>query len=698
MSFSLNPEQLKAVQSTKGPLLIIAGAGSGKTRVITERVAYLLQQGIEARHILALTFTNKAAQEMRERISQTSILKNFSPPKQNSQKTPRTPLGQQKTKGLTLQTFHSFGMQILQYHAKLLGYNSNFSIYDATDAMSCLKESATELKWNPEYNLLKQAQDVISRIKMQRLEWNEESLPFKDLYEEYHRHLKAYNAFDFDDLICKPLQLWNEHPEILERYRQRYRYIMVDEFQDTSILQYRLLRQLAAVHRNICCVGDDDQSIYSWRGANFENIRLFETDFPESKEVRLERNYRSTKTILDAANAIIRHNQNRKEKNLRPETAQKESLIICNFPETDEDEARFVCDTIRKLRLIEHIKYEDIGILVRTNSLMRILESHLLEARMPYFVSGGQSFFQRAEIKDLIAYLRVLQNPDDDVSLLRIINKPNRRIGPKSVEKLRSLAQIQSWSIYETMRDIVLNCDSRYTELISNCADFVMLLEEFRPQFMEAPAPNISLANLCRGLIEEIDYWSFLLQQFAERPQAAKRRFESMHYFCEMLQRWENYDGRTERSLKSWLNRISLITRDELDDEGDGKINLSTIHAAKGLEFDLVLLCGVEEGILPHVRSLEENAYDSEEERRLFYVAVTRAKRWLYLSSCQSRLKNGKQEECQSSSFLHEIPSSLTSAEDELSEEESEKMCTEALANLPWLKEPEIIETTQTKP
>ena len=666
MSFPLNPEQLQAVHNNQGPLLIIAGAGSGKTRVITERIIHLQKSGIDMRNILALTFTNKAAREMRERISEK--------------------MDKKEAKQLTLLTFHSFGMQVLQHHAKLLGYGNNFSIYDTIDAMSCLKEAATELKWAADYTLLKQAQDTISRIKMQRGQWDSDSLAFKDVYQEYHRHLKAYNAFDFDDLICKPLQLWNEHPEVLERYRNRYRYVMVDEFQDTSILQYRLLRQLVAVHRNICCVGDDDQSIYSWRGANYENIQLFEQDFPERQEIRLERNYRSTKTILDAANAVIGHNENRKEKNLRPETEKKESLIVCAFPETDDDEARFVCDTIRTLRSLNQLKYEEIGILVRTNSLMRTLESHLLEARMPYVVSGGQSFFQRAEIKDLIAYLRVLQNPDDDVSLLRIVNKPSRRIGPKSIEKLRSLAQAQSWSIYEVMRDIVLSGDSRYSELLESCADFVMLLEELRPQFMQAPDPEISLGNLCQTLIEEIDYWGFLLQQFSERPAAAKRRFESMQSFCEMLKRWEGYEGGVERSLKSWLNRISLITRDELGDEGDGKISLSTIHAAKGLEFDLVLLCGVEEGILPHIRSLEEHAYDEEEERRLFYVAVTRAKRWLYLTACQSRLKNGKQEQCQVSSFLDEIPKELTSAEHELTVEESEQMLEQAMANLPWLR------------
>ncbi len=665
MSFPLNPEQQDAVQSTEGPLLILAGAGSGKTRVITQRIVHLLQRGVDPRNLLALTFTNKAAQEMRERISQEA--------------------GRQQARNLTLLTFHSFGMQILLRHARLLGYSRNFSIYDATDSMSCLKESATELKWSADFTLLKQVREQISRIKMQRSDWDEESLPFKDLYEEYHRHLKAYNAFDFDDLIARPVELWAKYPEVLGRHR--YRYVMVDEFQDTSIMQYRLLHQLVSAHRNICCVGDDDQSIYSWRGANFENIRLFERDFPERKEIRLERNYRSTKTILDAANAIIRHNEQRKDKVLRPENQENaESLIVCHFPETDEDEARFVCDTIRKLRALERLPYDEIGILLRTNNLMRTLEQHLLEARMPYVVSGGQSFFQRAEIKDLIAYLRVLQNPDDDVSLLRIINKPNRRIGPKSVEKLRSLSQAHSWSIYETMRDMVLSSDARHPELVESCADFVMLLEELRPLFMEAPAPGVSLARLCKTLIDEIDYWGFLLQQFAERPEAAKRRFEMMQSFCEMLERWEGYEGATERSLKSWLSRISLITRDELGEEGEGKISLSTIHAAKGLEFELVLLCGVEEGILPHARTLEERAYDLEEERRLFYVAVTRAKRWLYLSSCQSRSKNGRQVDCQLSPFLHEIPSQLTSTDVKLSETESEKMLEQALASLPWLQ------------
>ena len=670
MNNPLNPEQKEAVQSTEGPLLIIAGAGSGKTRVITERIVQLLRSGTPIQNILALTFTNKAAREMRDRIkAQIGNATNSS--------------GAKAIQKLNLLTFHAFGLKILQQNAPLLGYGANFSIYDAADAMSCLREAAAALQCSTEFAFLKYAQQVIREVKMQRSGWNAENQEHRELYDEYQRHLQAYNAFDFDDLIAKPLELWEQHPQTLERYRSRFGYIMVDEFQDTSIMQYRLLRRLALVHRNICCVGDDDQSIYSWRGANFQNIELFEKDFPERKELRLERNYRSTKTILDAANAVIRHNQKRKDKNLKAETSTAEqSPIICHFPENDEDEARFVCDTIRKLRSLERLKYEQVGILVRTNQLMRTLETQLLEARMPYIVSGGQSFYERAEIKDLIAYLRVLQNPDDDVSLLRILNKPSRRIGPKSTQKLREAAQAQNWSIYETMRDIVFAHDPRYAELTESCADFIMLLEELRPQFLAAPAPNISLAGLCETLIEEIDYWGFLLGQF--RPEAAKRRWEQMQAFCEMLRRWEGYEG--ERSLKAWLARISLITRDERNDEGDGKISLSTIHAAKGLEFDLVLLCGVEEGILPHSRSLEDPAYDAEEERRLFYVAITRAKRWLYLTSCQSRFKNGRHEDCQVSSFLSQIPSNLTSAELELSEDQAEQMLEAALAKLPWLQ------------
>ena len=681
----LNPEQREAVESTEGPLLIIAGAGSGKTRVITERIVQLLRRGTPIQNILALTFTNKAAREMRERIkTQIGSAENRQPITNFGKNQARSKAIQK----LNLLTFHSFGLKILQQNAPLLGYGANFSIYDAADAMGCIREAATALQCSTDFSFLKQGQQTIREVKMQRSGWNAENQEYRELYDEYQRHLQAYNAFDFDDLIAKPLELWEQHPQTLEHYRSRFGYIMVDEFQDTSIMQYRLLRRLALVHRNICCVGDDDQSIYSWRGANFENIRLFEEDFPERKELRLERNYRSTKTILDAANAVIRHNQKRKDKNLKAEaSAAQPSPIICHFPENDEDEARFVCDTIRKLRSLEGLTYEQIGILVRTNQLMRTLETHLLEARMPYIVSGGQSFYERAEIKDVIAYLRVLQNPDDDVSLLRILNKPSRRIGPKSTQKLRGLAHLQGWSIYETMRDLVFAGDPRHKELVESCADFIMLLEELRPQFLAAPAPNTSLAGLCETLLDEIDYWSFLLSQFPERAEGARRRWEQVQAFCEMLRRWEGYAGGTERSLKSWLARISLITRDDYSDEGEGKISLTTIHAAKGLEFELVLLCGVEEGILPHSRSLEDPAYDAEEERRLFYVAITRAKRWLYLSSCQSRFKNGRHEECRSSSFLDQIPSSLTSAELELSEDQADKMLEAALAKLPWLQE-----------
>ena len=405
----LNEPQIQAVTTIAGPSLIIAGAGSGKTRVITYRIAYMLEKGIPQHVILALTFTNKAAKEMEIRVKE---------------------LTGKKLQSLTVSTFHAFGLSIIRNEADLLGYRKNFSIYDETDRMTLIKESLRECHMASKKVDLYALGQLFSNIKTGLAAWNDDAVNMQPVYEEYQQGLKVYNAVDFDDLLVLPLELFEQHPDILEKYRQRYRYIMVDEFQDTSLIQYKLMRLLASGEAapNVCVVGDDDQSIYSWRGANYRNITLFEQDFPGLIEIKLEQNYRSTSTILEAANGVIAHNTSRKGKTLWSGKGEGRPIEI-HYPENESAEADFIASQIRSLQIADGLRYHDFGVLTRTNSLAGNIEEAFLAENIPYKVSGGTSFFQRKEIKDIISYLRVIANPHDDVSLLRIINTPGRGIG-----------------------------------------------------------------------------------------------------------------------------------------------------------------------------------------------------------------------------------------------------------------------------
>lgn len=402
LKHELNEQQFETVETLEGPLLIIAGAGSGKTRTITFRMAYMLHTGIHQNNILALTFTNKAAKEMAHRVKAITG---------------------KRLSNLTVSTFHSFGVKVLRESIRHLGYRDNFSIYDQVDQLSLIKEVARDQKVPTEGFDAYAMANLFSGIKTKRIRWEGDNLQWKSLYASYQEHLVAYNAVDFDDLITLPLRLFDEHPDVLAEYQDRFKYIMVDEFQDTSHAQYRFMKHLALGHRNICVVGDDDQSIYSWRGANYQNILNFETDFPELKEIKLEQNYRSTQNILSAANFLIAHNTNRKEKALWTGTASGKAIEIF-YPRDETREGQFIAEMIRSFVVRDGHKYHDIGVLVRTNSLTAPIEEAFLEANIPYKVSGGTSFFQRKEIKDVISYLRVIANPDDDVNLLRIINTP----------------------------------------------------------------------------------------------------------------------------------------------------------------------------------------------------------------------------------------------------------------------------------
>ena len=631
----LNPQQHEAVTTAEGPLLIIAGAGSGKTRVITMRIAAMLDSGIPQRSILALTFTNKAAREMAERV--------------------RMLVGR-KLRDLTVSTFHSFGVGVLKRHAHRLGYRDNFSIYDTQDQIALLRESAREIKMELEPGEAAKVLQQFSAAKTGRTRWDDVPSAYRELYADYGEHMKLYNAVDFDDLIILPVKLFSEHPEVLAEYHDRYRYVMVDEFQDTSADQYRFMKLLADGHRNVAVVGDDDQSIYSWRGANYDNFILFERDFPELREIKLEQNYRSTDTILAAANGVIANNENRKAKALWTGTKSGRPIEL-SFPEDESSEGLFIAEMIKTLAMRESLRYGDVGVLVRTNGLTRNLEVSFLSENIPYRVSGGQSFFQRKEIKDVISYLRLLANPDDDVSLLRVLNTPRRGIGRKTLEALIETSQRQGGSLYSAIAAQMHAGDATLGKrALADLAGFRDLVEEYRPRIFRGR----EMADAVRALVEEIDYFAHLVGEHPTNEKVAKWKHRNIGLFIEFMESYEKDPDNLSPSPFEFLTRITLDPRDDVDDANDpGKVNVMTIHAAKGLEHDVVFIAGCENGIIPHARALEEDPKNIEEERRLFYVALTRAKQKLYITSCRRRKVMREVQECSPSPFLEEIPDSL---------------------------------------
>ena len=646
----LNEPQTQAVHTIEGPVLIIAGAGSGKTRVITYRIAYMLEKGIPQSAILALTFTNKAAREMEIRVKE---------------------LTGRKLQSLNISTFHAFGLSIIRDEAELLGYRKNFSVYDETDKMTLIKESLRECHLNSAKVDLYALSQFFSKIKTGLVQWNENA-DMKPVYEEYQTALKIYNAVDFDDLLTVPLELFEKNEDILNKYRKKYCYILIDEFQDTSIIQYKLMRLLASdKNANICVVGDDDQSIYSWRGANYENILLFENDFPDRTEIKLEQNYRSTTTILDAANGVISHNSGRKGKNLWSNDKSGKPIELF-YPENETAEAEFIAEQIRRLTISEDYKYHDFGVLTRTNSLMRNIEESFLADNIPYRVSGGTSFFQRKEIKDIISYLRVISNTNDDVSLLRIINTPRRGIGKTTVASLNELARKNHICIWDALsRRIYAHSQGQQNlfddhKALTELEEFSAMIENFRTLMLERKTTDgkpWKLSQCVHALVDNIDYWSYLVLEHGKDEKKARWKYTNIEYFVRMIENWEEDPDNLDAGLYPWLNRISLITRDDGDNDNEGKVNLSTIHAAKGLEFPVVFIAGVEKGIIPHEKSInneeEDEAGSIEEERRLFYVAITRAREKLYITCCRQRRRLQTASECSPSPFLAEIPPEL---------------------------------------
>ncbi len=658
----LNPEQKLAVDTIEGPLLIIAGAGSGKTGVVTSRIANMLNHGIPQSQILALTFTNKAAREMEERVKKITG---------------------KKLSNLTVSTFHAFGVKILREKIHYLGYRPNFTIYDSTDKNSCIKEAARELKLKFEWAELNELSNIISGLKTGRIQWDTNNELHRPLYDEYNEHLKLYNAVDFDDLIVRPKEILEDNPEVLEEYQDRYKYIMVDEFQDTSILQYNFIKMLADKYRNICVVGDDDQSIYSWRGANYENLLLFERNFAELKEIKLERNYRSTGIILEAANSVIKNNTNRKDKALWTEINPDAKVIQTSFPEDEKDEADFISETIASGVIRDRKKYEDYGILIRTNALSKSIEDSLLSCNIPYVMSGGTSFFQRKEIKDIISYLRLISNTDDDVNLLRVINTPRRGVGKRSLEIMIAKSQERRSGLYAASKELIFDQNSPLKgSAHSGLADFVDLIEEYKDQFHDE---ECKLADTVKEFVEEIDYWGMLVTEHPENEKIAKWKYDNIQTFIEFMNRWEKNPDTQNPTLQKYLNRITLITRNEDAEDDKGKVNLMTIHASKGLEFDNVFVAGVEDHILPHQKSVEESG-NVEEERRLFYVAITRARENLYITACQRRRTMNDTVECTPSRFLDEIPKKLMEVVESNTTVHEEKDAQVFFNKMPWKK------------
>lgn len=632
----LNRQQYEAVTNLKGPLLILAGAGSGKTRVITHRISSLISSGIPLSSILAVTFTNKAAREMVARIRSLDQRK--------------------KLNDLTVCTFHALGLKILIKFGDLLGFKGNLTIYDQTDKQSLIKELLHELNFESEFTDAWQISALLSAIKTSRKSWNEEIQQYRAIFEEYNTRLKLLNAVDFDDLIVLPVKLFGSFPDSLSYYQNKFQYIMVDEFQDTSSRQYELIKLLAVEHRNICVVGDDDQSIYSWRGASFENITRFERDFPERLEIKLEQNYRSMRNILIAANCLIANNKIRKSKELWTKGDDGEHIQIF-FPEDERQEADFIADHIHSLAIKQGIPLNQFGVLVRTNNLMRILEEAFRRENLPYRVSGGLSFYQRKEVKDLIAYLRVLANPDDNTNLLRIINTPRRGIGKKALEFIIETAEINSCSHFSSIALIAEKdqpaVDKKMRESIGS---FYNLIEQYREKFLSGKQMALNL----QSLVDSIEYRAFLFQEY-QKPATARLKYD--YYVLGLIESLADYQNDPENLEPGLFNYLNLITLANLEDstgENDqDRINLMTIHASKGLEFEVVFIAAVEKDIIPHIRSQESGEINIEEERRIFYVALTRAMSKLYISAAATRKKHGKLIETEPSPFIAELPEEL---------------------------------------
>ncbi|MDW3151781.1 DNA helicase Rep [Vibrio sp. 779(2023)] len=634
----LNPSQDEAVKYVSGPCLVLAGAGSGKTRVITNKIAYLVQQcGYKARNIAAVTFTNKAAREMKERVGQT--------------------LGKGESKGLMVSTFHTLGLNIIKREYKHLGLKAGFSLFDDQDQLALLKE-LTEKQLDGDKDLLRQLLSCISNWKNDMLTpeqakaraQGEQQQLFAFCFDMYQKQMKAYNALDFDDLILMPVLLLRNHEDVRQRWQNRIRYLLVDEYQDTNTSQYELVKLIVGERGRLTVVGDDDQSIYSWRGAKPQNLVLLGEDYPNLRLIKLEQNYRSTSRILRAANILIANNPHVYEKSLFSEIPDGEKLKVL-LAKNEEHEAERVTGELIAHKFLNRTEYKDYAILYRGNHQSRLIEKSLMQNRVPYKVSGGTSFFARAEIKDIMAYLRVLVNPDDDNAFLRIVNTPRREIGPVTLEKLGSYANMRGKSLFESSFEMGLEQHLTGRGL-ENLRRFTQWLVAIADQ-----AERGDTVEAVRSLVRDIHYEDWLYETSAS-PKAAEMRMKNVSDLYSWIVadlEGDNYD-QEEKTLKEVVQRLTLrdmMERGEEDEDSDA-VQLMTLHASKGLEFPYVYLIGSEEGILPHQTSIDED--NVEEERRLMYVGITRAQRELTFTMCKERRQFGELIKPTQSRFLDELP------------------------------------------
>lgn len=638
--FDLNPEQEQAVRTTEGPLLILAGAGSGKTRVIIARTAYMLAQGILPEHILAVTFTNKAAMEMRERLAGM--------------------VAEDVAKKVTMSTFHALCVRILRQDIQALGYKKNFSIYDEGDQMGLIKKIITRVSARDEKLDPHVAKNAISKAK--NAGWaapEDDKTLLGAVFARYNADLKTLNAVDFDDLLLLTVKLLNEHGEVRERWQRRFRYLMVDEFQDTNRLQLDLVALLAGSREegarpNVAVVGDDDQSIYGWRGAEVTNILEFEAHFPNPTVIKLEQNYRSTNFILGTANSLIKNNPRRRPKKLWSAQQGGEKVRIVAMPD-DRQEAQFITEEINARKTAEGKKWEDFAVLFRMNAQSRLVEENFRRLRVPYRIIGGKSFFDRREIKDVLAYASCLLNVDDDVALLRIINTPARGISDTTVEKAVEWSIHAHTPVFAALRseEFLATLTTRTSAAIEK---FTTFLDDYETKMTE---PLSNQPAILRILIAESGYLADL-QRTCKTPEEWLDRERGVN---ELLTSFEQFEGRSDKGLRGFLDEMMLRQEREEDKEEDtAGVTLITLHASKGLEFPHVYLMGVEEGVLPHDRSKVEGTVD--EERRLLYVGITRARETLALTWCRQRIKYGSPMPGIASSFLREFDPELVEHKD----------------------------------
>lgn len=640
---NLNPSQRAAVEFCTGPSLVIAGAGSGKTRVLTYKIAYLLKQGLPPHYILALTFTNKAAREMKERIAEVA--------------------GKRAARGLWMGTFHSIFSRILRNEAEKLGFTPNFTIFDSADSKNLVKTIIKEMnlddkiyKPGPVHGQISKAKNSLITPNMYGN--NEELLTYDraskrpqiyEIYKRYQRRLKASNSMDFDDLLMNTNILFRDHPDVLEEYRNRFQYILVDEYQDTNFSQHLIVKQLSEVHQRVCVVGDDAQSIYSFRGANIDNILKFKSNYPDTKVFKLEQNYRSTQNIVSAANSLIKKNSEQIFKNVFSERQEGEKIeVISAF--SDFEEGIIVANKIATMRMEQQAMYSDFAILYRTNAQSRIFEGSLRKNNIPYRIYGGLSFYQRKEVKDIISYFRMIVNPNDEVAFHRIINYPTRGIGNVTVTKITEAAQQQNVSLWD-----VISNPNKYDLKINagtarKIASFQEMIAEFIEQNEELSAYELGdMVIKASGIAKET--FSDMSPEGMSRTQNVQELMNAMSEFVDMRKE----QGEEEIQLVDFLSEAALLTDQDTDSEaGDDKVTLMTVHASKGLEFEHVFIVGMEDNLFPSIMTKGE-VRGLEEERRLFYVAITRAKQTCIITFAKSRFKHGQTEAARQSTFLNDI-------------------------------------------